>query len=63
MLTSNDQDVLMEFKEINPIETLMDLLKSNNPIVQCNVLSAVTNLSLNDQINLNVRIQGAHLIG
>ena len=53
----------MEFKEINTIQTLIELLKTKNPIVQCHILSAITNLSLNDQINFNIRIQGAHKIG
>jgi hypothetical protein len=29
----------------------------------CQVLSNLTNLSLNDQINSKIRLQGAHLVG
>lgn len=29
----------------------------------CQILSNLTNLALNDQINVRVRLEGAHIIG
>lgn len=44
---------------------LVELLQKNvnDSILACHVLSVLTNLSLNDQINVNIRLQGAHIIG
>ena len=65
VVTADDQDVLIEFKELNAAQVLIELLQKNlkNSILVCHILSVLTNLSLNDQINVNIRILGAHVIG
>tara|TARA_B110000285_G_C15046585_1_gene574632 strand:+ start:452 stop:754 length:303 start_codon:yes stop_codon:yes gene_type:complete len=64
-LTAEDQDILVEFKDLNIVQILLELLQSyqQNPIMICQVLSNLTNLALNDQINSRIRLQGAHLVG
>lgn len=49
-LTSDDQDILVEFKDLDLVSVLLDLLqahRSHNNII-CHILSTLTNLALND---------------
>lgn len=57
VITADDQDLLIELKELNIAQVMLDLLQRNvkNPIMICQILSILTNISLNDQINVNIR--------
>lgn len=52
-LTVDDQDILVEFKDFNIVEILLDLLvnSEDTPAIACQTLSCFTNLALNDIIN------------
>jgi hypothetical protein len=43
------------------LELLLNNLESS--VIVTNILSCLTNLALNDQINYKIRIHGAHIIG
>ena len=64
-LTNEDQDILVEFKDLNIVQIMLEFLQSYRPfpIMICHILSNVTNLALNDQINIKIRLHGAHIIG
>lgn len=56
VITADDQDLLIDMKELNIAQVMLDLLQRHvsNPILTCQILSILTNISLNDQINLNI---------
>lgn len=57
--------MLIEFKDLNLVEILLEFLSThiNSPIMICQILSNLTNLALNDLLNIKVRLHGAALIG
>lgn len=65
-LTAEDSDsILSELRNLNFIQLILDLLftHSNNPILVGAILTIITNLALNDQNNIKIRLVGAHVIG
>jgi hypothetical protein len=64
-LTNEDQDILGEFNDLNVVQIMLEFLQSYRafPIMICHILSNLTNLALNDQINIKIRLHGAHIIG
>ena len=64
-LTNDDQDILVEFNDLNVVQIMLEFLQSYRsfPIMICQILSCLTNLALNDQINIKIRLHGAHIIG
>lgn len=56
VITADDQDLLIDMKELNIAQVMLDLLQRHvsNNILTCQILSILTNISLNDQINLNI---------
>ena len=57
--------MLVELKDLNIVHMTLDLLLAYqyNPTMICLILSVLTNLSLNDSINIKLRLHGAHIIG
>jgi hypothetical protein len=49
-LTQDDQDILIEFKDLNIVEILLDLIveSEDSPLLICQTLACFTNMALND---------------
>lgn len=49
-LTNDDQDILVEFNDLNVVQIMLEFLQSYRsfPIMICQILSCLTNLALND---------------
>jgi hypothetical protein len=64
---ADDFDILVELRNLNMINLLLDMLNSlvnrDNPNLLGAVITILTNMSLNDQNNVKVRLYGAHIIG
>ena len=64
---ADDFDILVELRNLNMINLLLDMLNSpvnrDNPNLMGAVITILTNMSLNDQNNVKVRLYGAHIIG
>jgi hypothetical protein len=64
---ADDFDILVELRNLNFIHLILDMLlvdcNRNNPNLIGSMLTILTNMSLNDQNNVKIRLHGAHLIG
>ncbi len=64
---ADDYDILVELRNLHFIHILLDMLQldvhRNNPNMMGSILTILTNLSLNDQNNVKIRLHGAHIIG
>lgn len=64
---ADDFDILVELRNLNMINLLLDMLSNpgnrDNPNLLGAVITILTNMSLNDQNNVKVRLYGAHIIG
>ncbi len=64
---ADDFDVLIELRNLNFIHIILDLLQldayQNNPTMMGSMITILTNMSLNDQNNVKIRLHGAHIIG
>jgi hypothetical protein len=61
----DDFDILMDLRNLNLVPIILEMLQShkNNPILVGSMLTILTNLALNDQNNIKIRLHGAHVIG
>lgn len=64
-MTQDDFDILVELRNLNLVQTILDMLQQHksNPILVGSMLTILTNLALNDQNNIKIRLHGAHIIG
>ena len=64
---ADDYDILVELRNLNFIHVILDLLQveqnRNNPNLLGSMITILTNMSLNDQNNVKIRLHGAHIIG
>lgn len=64
-MTAEEQDILVELRNLNLVQLILDMLDSHksNPILTGSMLTILTNLALNDQNNIKIRLHGAHIVG
>lgn len=59
--------MLVDLRNLNLIHILIELLSNqqnrSNPSLLGSMITILTNMSLNDQNNVKIRLHGAHLIG
>jgi hypothetical protein len=64
---ADDFDMLVDLRNLNLIHILIELLSNQqnrtNPSLLGSMITILTNMSLNDQNNVKIRLHGAHLIG
>lgn len=62
---ADDFDLLVELRNLNFINIVLDMLGwcRENPNMLGALLTILTNISLNDQNNVRIRLHGAHIIG
>lgn len=64
---ADDFDVLVEMRNLHLIHILLDMLMvdshRSNPNMLGSIITILTNMSLNDQSNVKIRLHGAHIIG
>lgn len=64
---ADDFDMLVDLRNLNLIHILIELLSNqqnrSNPSLLGSMITILTNMSLNDQNNVKIRLHGAHLIG
>lgn len=71
LTSGDDQDILADLHDLNIVPLLLQLLvaisdgkeQKSAPALMGSILTTLTNLSLNDQNNVSIRIHGAHIIG
>lgn len=64
---ADDFDILVELRNLNFITILLEMLTESpnreNPNLIGAMITILTNMSLNDQNNVKIRLHGAHIIG
>jgi hypothetical protein len=64
---ADDFDLLVEMRNLHLIHILLDMLMVDthrgNPNMMGSIITILTNMSLNDQNNVKIRLHGAHIIG
>ena len=64
---ADDFDMLVDLRNLNFITILLDMLQSpqtrTNPNLIGSMVTILTNMSLNDQNNVKIRLHGAHIVG
>jgi hypothetical protein len=64
---ADDFDILVELRNLNFITILLEMLNESqnreNPNLIGAMITILTNMSLNDQNNVKIRLHGAHIIG
>ena len=64
---ADDFDILVELRNLHFIHLLLDMLQldqiRNNPNLLGSMITILTNMTLNDQNNVKIRLHGAHIIG
>lgn len=70
LTSGEDQDILSELKDLGIIPLLLNMLvsessvpKQQTPALLGTILTTLSNLALNDQNNVKIRLHGAHIVG